>query len=105
MADNSFTEVMHPSDPVYMIRRQEQIDRLLTMNTTQLDRQLRYMMSQPAPRDDSGETSRKIVGEMYNAPFVPNVTKNILGSGSASGLTDGSPLIRQDLEPTLYAYN
>ena len=101
MADNSFTEVMHPSDPVYMVRRQEQIDRLLTMNTTQLDRQLKYMMSQPAPRDEYGDMSRKVIGELYTNPSVPDIVKagNILGSTSASGLTDGSPLIRQDLEP------
>ena len=99
MADNSFTEVMHPNDPAYMIRRQDQIDRLLKLNMTQLDRQLRYQMSQPAPRDEMGDMSRKVIGEMAGAQFTPDVVKNILGTGSGSGLTDGSALIRQDLEP------
>src|SRR2546430_297112 len=103
MADNSFTEVMHPRDPVYMIRRQRQIDDLLKLNTTQLDRQLNYMMSQPAPRDEYGDMSRRVSGEIVTNPAIPDVAKNILGSASGSGLTDGSALIRQDLEPTLYA--
>ncbi len=103
MPDNSFTEVMHPNDPAYMIRRQDQIDRLLKLNMTQLDRQLRYQMSQPPPRDEYGDMSRKVAGEMIGGPFTPDVVKNILGSASGTGLTDGSALIRQDLEPTLYA--
>jgi hypothetical protein len=102
MADNSFTEVMHPRDPVYLIRRQEQINRLLQLSIPQLKRQLQYMTDQPAPRTD-GSISNNVVNEMYNAPFVPDTVKNILGTSGASGLTDGSALIRQDLEPTLYA--
>jgi len=104
VADNSFTEVMHPSDPAYMIRRQDQIDRLLKLNTQQLDRQLRYMMSQPAPRDEYGDMSRRVVSEMLTNPAIPQVTKaGILGTTSSGSTSDGSQLIRQDLEPTLYA--
>lgn len=101
MAD-TFTEIQHPNDPVYMIRRQDQINKLLHMTPQQLDRQLRYIMAQPAPRDESG-MSRQLLGEMYNSPMMPDITRNVLGTAAGSGLTDGSALIRQDLEPTLYA--
>lgn len=103
MADNSFTEVMHPNDPAYMIRRQDQIDRLLKLNITQLDRQLRYMTSQPAPRDEYGDMSRRVVGEMMTNPAIPDTVKaaGILATNNTAG-GDGSALIRQDLEPTLF---
>lgn len=85
-----------------MIQRQEQINKLLRMSPVELDRQLRYIMAQPAPRDESG-MGQRMFGEMYNSPMIPDATRNILGTAAGSGLTDGSALIRQDLEPTLYA--
>lgn len=95
----TFTSVAHPHDVQYQMARRAQIDELLKMNTQQLDRQLRWMAQQKPPRDDNHLVG-KIMGEMYNAPFVPGAVKGILDS---TGGTTGNVLIRQDLEPTLYA--
>jgi hypothetical protein len=100
VADNSFTGVAYPHDPAYKLRRGKMIDSLLQMSPQQLDRQLSYMMKQPAPRDDSGEITRRVMGELYTAPYIPPQIKGILDSSSG---TTGNVLIRQDLEPTLYA--
>lgn len=95
----TFTNVRHPHDVTYQMARRAQVDELLKMSTPQLDRQLRWMCQQKPPRDDHAMVG-KIMGEMYNAPYVPNAVKGILDSTSG---TTGNVLIRQDLEPTLYA--
>lgn len=97
----TFTEVAHPNDATYQLRRQKIVDDLLRMNSAQLDRQLRLMLQQPPQaRDDSGETTKNILRELRTASFVPDTLKGILDSTSG---TTGNVLIRQDLEPTLYA--
>jgi hypothetical protein len=96
---NAFSTVAHPQDPTFLRRRQEQIDELLQLTPTQLDRQLKYMLQSQPIRDDH-EMVKKIAGEMYTAPYIPQGVKGILDS---TGGTTGSVLIRQDLEPTLYA--
>ncbi len=96
---NTFTTVGHPHDPVWQMARRKQIDELLTLSPTQLDRQLRYLAQQPAPKDDH-EMVKRIMGEMHTAPYIPQSLKGILDSTSG---TTGNVLIRQDLEPTLYA--
>ena len=98
----TFTEVAHPGDITYQMRRQKQIDELLTLDSRQLDRKLRYQLSQPANeaiRDD-GMVSKQVVREISNAQFVPGKVKALLDTTSG---TTGNLLIRQDLEPTLYA--
>lgn len=99
-SDNTFQAVAYPHDPAYLLARQDQINRYMRMSTRELDLRLRYELSQPAPRDDHG-MNRRIAGEIMTSPLVPDVAKNILGTASGSGLTDGSALIRQDLEPVL----
>jgi len=69
------------------------------MNEQDLDRQLRYMLQESPNRDEGGMTSR-IIGEIYKQPFTPRAMKGILDSSSG---TTGNVLIRQDLEPVLYA--
>lgn len=98
MAD-TFTEFQHPNDATYQIKRDKMVGELLKMNPVQLDRQLQYMMRQAPPKDDSGMT-KELLREMRNAPFAPDAVKGILDSTSG---TTGNVLIRQDLEPTLYA--
>lgn len=98
----TFTEVAHPGDLTYQLRRQKQIDELLTLSSQQLDRRLRYQLAQPvneAIRDESN-VSKDVVREIANAQYVPASVKGLLDSTSA---TTGNLLIRQDLEPTLYA--
>lgn len=98
----SFTEVAHPHDIAYQMRRQKQIDELLTLNTTQLDRKLRFQMNmrpEEAIRDENN-LSTEVMREIKNAQYVPDKLKAVLDSGASPS---GGVLIRQDLEPTLYA--
>lgn len=98
----TFTEVAHPHDITYQMRRQKQIDELLTLNSTQLDRKLRYQMNQrpdEAIRDES-KLSNQVLGELMTAQYVPDKLKAVLDSGASPS---GGVLIRQDLEPTLYS--
>lgn len=96
----TFTQVHHPADPLYQIRRQEQIDKLLQMNTTQLDRLLKHNMAQPGPIDESGETTRNIIRDLSHGANIPATVKGILDTTNG---TTGNALIRQDLEPIMYA--
>lgn len=95
MSDNSFTTLQHPSDIGYRMNRARLVSELVKMSPQQLDMQIQYQFRQPAPRDESGELTQKIVGELYNSPYVPNSLKSVLDS---TGGTTGSVLIRQDLE-------
>ena len=95
------TEITNPNDATYQLRRQRIVDDLLKMSPQQLDRQLKFMLqSPPQTTDRSGETTRNILRELRQASFVPDTVKSILDSTSG---TTGNVLIRQDLEPTLYA--
>lgn len=96
---NTFTTVAHPLDLKYQMDRRRQIDECLKMSEQELDRQVRYLMQTAPIRDDHSMRS-KIFGEMYNRPDMPRAVKGILDSTSG---TTGNVLIRQDLEPTLYA--
>lgn len=96
----TLTEVYHPKDPVYALRREKQIHELMKLTPAQLKRQLDYLKDQPPPRDEH-EYSKKALGELFNSPMVPrNVRKGILDSTSG---TTGNVLIRQDLETVIYA--
>jgi hypothetical protein len=96
--------LQHPHDLSYQIMHQKAIDDLVALDDRKLDKLLRWQMQQQAPSDDKERTVTKAVfNELLNSPYVPQTTKNILGSGGATGLNDGSPLTRQDLEPILYA--
>lgn len=98
-----------PRDVTYQLRkRQQTMDILREFKTEQaLKDLLRAKQQQPAPRDETGgDLSRKLLGEAMGAlgPTVsPDIQRNLLGSASGSGLTDGSSLIRQDLEPVVMA--
>ncbi len=94
------TEAANPRDPIYQIKRQRQIAELLKLSPAQLRQQLKYLMSQPAPRHD-GTVAKNAIGELRTSPTIPTVLKGILDSTSG---TTGNVLIRQDLEPTLYTY-
>jgi len=95
-------DVRHPTrDMTAKMQRKMAIKELIRWDERDLDDLLQYQMGQRV-RDEQG-ISRQVVGELMTESFVPQVVKNILGSGTGAGLTDGSPLIRQDLEPILYA--
>ena len=98
-----------PRDVTYQLRkRQQTMDILKEFRTEQaLKDLLKAKQQQAAPRDDTnGELTRQLLGEALGAlgPTVsPDIQRNVLGSASGTGLTDGSPLIRQDLEPVVLA--
>ena len=97
-------ELAHPRDLVYQRRREMAVEELLKLDERKLDKMLRWQMTQPAPRDNkTKDITRGVLNELMGADYVPQTVKTILGSGSGGGLNDGSPLIRQDLEPILYA--
>ena len=101
MSDNSFTALQHPTDIGYRMNRARLVSELVKMSPQQLDMQIQYQFRQPAPQDTSGgDLTKKIVGELYNAPYVPNSLKSVLDS---TGGTTGNILIRQDLEAPMYA--
>lgn len=97
----SFTSVAHPQDMTYQMRRQAQIDELLKLSPSQLDKRLNWQMNSQAPIRDDHQYSQKSLNEMLHAPYIPQtLQKGILDSTNG---TTGNVLIRQDLEPTLYA--
>ncbi|GAC1589050.1 MAG: hypothetical protein NVS4B1_33360 [Ktedonobacteraceae bacterium] len=101
MANESFTTVADPRDVTYNIRRQEQIDEMLKLSPQQLDRRLNWQMNSPDRIRDDHNMTAKSLGDMVNSPMLPaGVRKSILDT---TGGTTGNVLIRQDLEPTLYA--
>lgn len=94
MTEN-FTSVSHPHDMTYQMRRQAQIDELLKLSPSQLDKRLNWQMNTPQDfRDDHG-LSQKSLQEMLHAPYLPQgLQKGILDSTNG---TTGNVLIRQDL--------
>jgi hypothetical protein len=95
-----FTSVADPKDMTYMMRRQAQIDELLKLSPAQLDRRLQWQMQSDPLRDD-GQLTKSIMGDLVTNQSVPaGLKKSILDT---TGGTTGNVLIRQDLEPTLYA--
>src|SRR3954470_7753858 len=95
-----FTSVAEPKDMTYMMRRQAQIYELLKLSPAQLDRRLQWQMQSDPLRDD-GQLTKSIMEDLVTNRSVPaGLKKSIL---DATGGTTGNVLIRQDLEPTLYA--
>lgn len=92
----TFTEVQHPADPAYAIKRQRLIKEYMSMNEAQLRQSIRYMQQQPAPRDESGGITKNFLNDLRVSPTIPDAMKSILDS------TAGGPLIRQDLEVPAY---
>lgn len=99
--DNTFTSVADPRDVTYNIQRQEQIDELLKLTPQQLDRRLNWQLNSPNKIRDEHGVSVKALSDMVTSPMMPaGLKKSILDT---TGGTTGNVLIRQDLEPTLYA--
>lgn len=97
----TFTNVTDPRDMTYQMQRQEQIEELLKLTPQQLDRRLNWQINSPAKIRDDHNVSQKSISDMVNSPSMPaGLRKGILDS---TGTTTGNTLIRQDLEPTLYA--
>lgn len=96
----TFVNVANPQDLTYQVQRQEQLDELLKMNPTQLERRLNWQLNSTPLRDEQG-VSKHVLQDIVNAPYTPvGLKKSILDS---TGTTTGNVLIRQDLEPTLYS--
>lgn len=108
-AHASAPSLANPRDVTYQLRKQQQaMDIMREFRTPErIKSLLRAKQQQAAPRDETGgELTRQLLGEAVGAlgPTIsPDIQRNILGSGAATGLTDGSPLIRQDLEPVVLA--
>lgn len=87
-----------PYDLAFQAYKQAKKRELMKYSVTELTNMLRIQQQQPAPTDDTGgELTRELLGGL-TSPTVAPLAKNVLGSASGTGLTDGSPLIRQDLE-------
>jgi hypothetical protein len=101
MSVSTFTTVKDPRDLTYNIARQEQINELLKLDINQLDKRLNWLLQSHNTIRDDFDISRKALGEMLTSPMMPPAfRKGLLDSTSG---TTGNVLIRQDLEPTLYA--
>jgi hypothetical protein len=101
MSVSTFTTVKDPRDLTYNIERQEQINELLKLDINQLDKRLNWLLQSHNTIRDDFDISRKALGEMLTSPMMPPAfRKGLLDSTSG---TTGNVLIRQDLEPTLYA--
>ena len=98
MSTETFTNVEHPQDPIYQLKRQRQIRELLEMNTAQLNTQLKFQQQTRPVRDDHDMTDR-VIHDLLSANYVPQAIKTgILDSTTTSGnATTGGYLIRQDL--------
>lgn len=96
----TFTNVTDPRDATYAEQRQEQVDELLKLTPQQLDRRLRWQLNSAQIRDENGVTSKYLNDLVTNQSTPVDLRKSILDS---TGGTTGNVLIRQDLEPTLYA--
>lgn len=95
----SFAKVTHPHDALYRQKRQEYVDELLLLSERKLGQMLSNLANMPAIKDED-KVSQQIIGELYNQPGLPQQVKGILDSTSG---TTGNVLIRQDLEPIIYA--
>lgn len=94
-----FAKVHHPHDGLYRQKRQEYVDELLLLSERRLGQMLANVINMSSIKDEEG-MSQKIIGELYNVPDLPHRVKGILDSTSG---TTGNVLIRQDLEPIIYA--
>ncbi len=95
--------LQRPWDKTYQAYKDEKVRTLLQFPEHTLKSMLRHQQQQPAPKDETGgQLTREILSDLAN-PMMPDAAKAILGSASGSGLTDGSPLIRQDLESIVLA--
>jgi|GEM_PF-1465844 len=92
----------HPQDVTYQLERRKKINTLLRYSAEELKQMLRIAQMQPAPRDETG-VQQTMARELRSAAFIPDSVKNILGTTSGTGESDGSALVRQDLEPIIYA--
>lgn len=97
---NDFDRLLHPDDIMYAMRRQEAVEKYLKLNIRQLENQAEVQFKSK-PNQNDQEMQRRLMDDLLNSKFVPpGVRKGILDSTSG---TTGNVLIRQDLEPTLYA--
>lgn len=96
-------ELEHPRDLSYRAKFESRVHELLKNYTEpQLKQLLRTQQRQKGPRDEDGTMTRRIIGELYG-DFTPTSVKNILGPNSGTNLSDGSALVRQDLDATIHA--
>ena len=104
----TITSTLHPHDPQWRAKRLNLVHKeLLPMNPRQINEAFLTQASKPLSPDErkaAEELTRNVLGGMYSIPGVYETltTKAILDS-TGSGTSGGSVLIRQDLEPFLYA--
>lgn len=103
----TITGTMHPHDPQWRAKRRNLVHKeLLPMDERQINEAFLTTASTPLSPDarkEAEELTRNVLGGMYSIPGVADtlMRKSILDStGTTSG---GGMLIRQDLEPFLYA--
>ncbi len=98
------SELAHPHDVTYQIRREKTVRELLRFSEAELTQMLRRQQQLPGPRDASGGAlTRRLLGDLITNPAVPDTVKDILGTSAGAGVADGSALVRQDLEPIAIA--
>jgi hypothetical protein len=98
---DSFTQVMHPHDHQYVLKRRQMLDAQAHLSEIALDRQIQYLMSSPAPAEQNENVWKRLNADLRTMPFVPDSAKAILDS-TGGGTSGGSVMIRQDLEVPLY---
>jgi hypothetical protein len=99
--------IFHPQDAAYRLYRWDRIQENLKLDERTLDQKVKMMWgNRPKVEREQEESDRgmikSIMTDMYSAPYVPANVKSILDS-TGSGTSGGSVMIRQDLEPILYA--
>lgn len=99
---------LHPHDPQWRTKRQHLVHKdLLTMNSRQINEAFLTTVSKPLSAEEKAEAAeltKNVLGGMFSTPgLADSLTRKSILDTTGSGTSGGSVLIRQDLEPFLYA--
>jgi hypothetical protein len=105
------SRLQRPQDANYQAYKRAKVAELSRYPVAELQKMLRIQQQRQGPVDDTGGALTKELLSGLNrndtgmlaAPVNEMLQKNLLGSAAGGGLTDGSSLIRQDLETIVEA--
>jgi len=93
----------NPKDAQYRKKRQRLIyNEYLPMSTNQLRDALLYQASQPRP-ENVGDVTKEVIGGILDTGIGEQLTRKSILDSTGGGTSGGSVLVRQDLEPLIYA--
>jgi hypothetical protein len=103
--------LQRPTDANFQAYKRAKVAELSKYPVSELQKMLRIQQQRPGPMDPSkGELTKELLSGLNRsdtaraaAPVNEMLSKNLLGSASGGGLSDGSSLIRQDLETIVEA--